>query len=606
MTYQAWYSDGLRDLSVTAYIVIIMFASLLLGWRFAIFMGLLSIASIWYFSMMEYLGVRPLTIDNPINYAFDLTSIFLLVDVLIYLLIAGWTRTLQISRLELQERLRAEEKAQNELNERRIIESALRDREERFRKVFNAGQVAICIASLEEGSFIDANEAFWKWTQLRPEAALGHTAIEFGLWEGTDARKKFVRELLEKRSLKNVEVEFPNPSGQKRDTLAFYELIQLEGEECVLAMFYDVTERKQAENALKDAEARTRALLTAVPDLIFEITKDGTLTGYIPSSKNVPAMQPEQFLGSNIRELFPPTIADQTLFALERALETDQLHAFEYGMPPGEEVQFFEARVSAVSPQLAIMMVRDISQRKWIEADREMLIKELEDKNAELERFTYTVSHDLKSPLITIKGFLGFLEKDASAGNIARLKADIKRIADATDKMQLLLNELLELSRIGRLINPYEQVSFEEIVHEAVELVQGRLLGNHIKVHIKKKMPLVYADRRRLVEVLQNLVDNSAKFVGNQPKPKIEIGHQGEEDGKPIFFVRDNGIGIEPQHQDRIFGLFNKLDADSEGTGIGLTLVKRIIEVHRGRIWVQSEAGKGSTFFFTLQTELEV
>src|SRR5258706_423995 len=497
MTYQAWYSDGLRDLSVTAYIVIIMFASLLLGWRFAIFMGLLSIASIWYFSMMEYLGVRPLTIDNPINYAFDLTSIFLLVDFLIYLLIAGWTRSLQ-----------------------------------------------------------------------------------------------------------NVEVEFPNPSGQKRDTLAFYELIQLEGEECVLAMFYDVTERKQAENALKDAEARTRALLTAVPDLIFEITKDGTLTGYIPSSKNVPAMQPEQFLGSNIRELFPPTIADQTLFALERALETDQLHAFEYGMPPGEEVQFFEARVSAVSPQLAIMMVRDISQRKWIEADREMLIKELEDKNAELERFTYTVSHDLKSPLITIKGFLGFLEKDASAGNIARLKADIKRIADATDKMQLLLNELLELSRIGRLINPYEQVSFEEIVHEAVELVQGRLLGNHIKVHIKKKMPLVYADRRRLVEVLQNLVDNSAKFVGNQPKPKIEIGHQGEEDGKPIFFVRDNGIGIEPQHQDRIFGLFNKLDADSEGTGIGLTLVKRIIEVHRGRIWVQSEAGKGSTFFFTLQTEL--
>src|SRR5258708_32504051 len=105
-----------------------------------------------------------------------------------------------------------------------------------------------------------------------------------------------------------------------------------------------------------------------------------------------------------------------------------------------------------------------------------MLMKELEDKNGELERFTYTVSHDLKSPFITIKGFLGFLEKDASAGNIARLKADIKRIADATDKMQLLLNELLELSRIGRLINPYEQVSFEEIVHEALDLGQVRCL----------------------------------------------------------------------------------------------------------------------------------
>ena len=103
--------------------------------------------------------------------------------------------------------------------------------------------------------------------------------------------------------------------------------------------------------------------------------------------------------------------------------------------------------------------------------------------------------------------------------------------------------------------------------------------------------------------MIQNLIDNAAKFMGDQTHPRIEIGFDGYEDEKPILYVADNGIGIDVVHHDRIFGLFNKLDANSEGTGIGLALVKRIIEVHGGRIWVESEAGKGATFFFTLQTE---
>lgn len=311
-------------------------------------------------------------------------------------------------------------------------------------------------------------------------------------------------------------------------------------------------------------------------------------------------MPPEEFIGRNIRELFPPAIADQTMFALERSLETGQLHAFEYGMPPGEEVQFFEARITAVTLEFAIIMVRDISQRKWVETEREKLINELEEKNSELERFTYTVSHDLKSPLITIKGFLGFLERDAASGNTVRLKADTQRIADATDKMQTLLNELLELSRVGRLTNPYQFVPFEELVREALEIVHGRLHEKNIEVHVDENLPIIYGDRQRLIEVLQNLLDNAAKFMGQTPNPRIEIKVEGQEDGKPIFVISDNGIGIDPVHHDRVFGLFNKLDARSEGTGIGLTLVKRIIEVHGGRIWVQSEAEKGAAFYFTL------
>jgi signal transduction histidine kinase len=243
---------------------------------------------------------------------------------------------------------------------------------------------------------------------------------------------------------------------------------------------------------------------------------------------------------------------------------------------------------------------RELKERKRAEAEREKVIKELEAKNAELERFTYTVSHDLKSPLITISGFLGLLEADARSGNRDKFKGDLQRINEAAEKMKRLLDELLELSRIGRLVNPPSDTSFSRIVEEALSLTKGRLMAGNIKVHVEKDLPIVHGDRPRLVEVMQNLIDNAAKFMGDQSAPKIEIGMQNTNAGK-IFFVKDNGIGIEPNHHEKIFGLFDKLDPHSDGTGVGLALARRIVEVHGGRIWVESEGkGKGSMLCFTL------
>lgn len=486
-----------------------------------------------------------------------------------------------------------------DVSEQRRTEHALKESEERFRKVFQASPVAICITTLEGGRLVDANDAYWNLTGYEPETSLGRTVEELEMWDSMEARHAFVEEIKLKRSLLNPDYEFMDvKTEQLHRAIALYELIDLDGETCMLSMFYDVTERRKAEAALKSAEARTRAILYAIPDMIFEVSHDGIILDFMASSGLSPVMDPSEFIGKNIRNLFPAAIAEQTFFALERSLGSGQLHAFEYGLPPGEEVQFFEARVSAVTSRSAIMMVRDISQRKWVETEREELIRELEEKNSELERFTYTVSHDLKSPLITIKGFLGFLEQDASSGNITRLRGDLQRIADATDKMQSLLNELLQLSRIGRLVNPPQSVPFNDIVKNALDLVHGRLQANNVRVQVQDDMPVVYGDRQRMVELVQNLIDNSAKFIG--PNPYIEIGHIGYENEKPIFFVRDNGIGVEPIHHDRIFGLFNKLNADSEGTGVGLALVKRIVEIHGGRIWLKSDLGKGATFFFTL------
>jgi len=253
------------------------------------------------------------------------------------------------------------------------------------------------------------------------------------------------------------------------------------------------------------------------------------------------------------------------------------------------------AGLAIENARLNLALEDDLNRRK-------ALIEELETKNAELERFTYTVSHDLKSPLVTITGFLGYLEQDALAGNTERIKNNINRISNAARKMQALLNDLLELSRIGRLMNSPEDIPFNEIVHEAVDRVHGRLDEINATIEIQRDLPVVNGDRIRLVEVIQNLIDNAAKYTNPASRARIEIGTKTDEQNSIVFYVRDNGIGIAPNYHENIFGLFNKLNATSEGTGIGLTLVKRIIEVHGGRIWVESDTGQGATFYFTLPT----
>ncbi len=231
--------------------------------------------------------------------------------------------------------------------------------------------------------------------------------------------------------------------------------------------------------------------------------------------------------------------------------------------------------------------------------------EELEAKNAELERFTYTVSHDLKSPLVTIKGFLGLLEKDALAGDHDRMRSDIERIKNAAATMNRLLDELLELSRVGRQINPSEDVALGEVARLAVELLAVEIEDRGVEVEITPDLPVVTGDRIRLLEVFQNLLANAVKFMGGESAPRIEIGVRRDDDPQ-IIFISDNGIGIDPRYQEKIFGLFERLDGQVEGTGVGLALVKRIVELHGGRIWIESPGeGYGSVFCFTLETPRE-
>jgi len=368
------------------------------------------------------------------------------------------------------------------------------------------------------------------------------------------------------------------------------------------------TDREMLERALDlssqellQANSEMRAIFQAIPDLLLRLDNKGTVLGYEAGGTTSFFLQLHELLGTRIQDIPLKEVGDKFREAIQ-ALESRPVVSTEYSLSLHGQRHYYEARLLPLLEDQIIVIIRNITERVQAEAEREVMIKELEAKNTELERFTYTVSHDLKSPLITIAGFIGFLEKDVLAGNLERLKEDVTHINSAVTSMQRLLSELLELSRIGRLMNPPEESSFEKIAREAVELVRGRIAARGVEVEIAPGLPTVYGDRARLVEMMQNLVDNAVKFTGDQLQPRVEIGMCGADaDGRPVLFVRDNGIGIDPRYQDRIFDLFDKLDPTSEGTGVGLTLVKRIVETHDGRIWVESEGkGRGSTFYFTL------
>ncbi len=270
------------------------------------------------------------------------------------------------------------------------------------------------------------------------------------------------------------------------------------------------------------------------------------------------------------------------------------------------EAAFSESDITAL--QTMTDQVANAIETARLFDDRINLIRELEAKNAELEQFTYTVSHDLKSPLVTIRGFLGYLSDDARKGDFARFDMDLSRVVSATVTMQALLNDLLSLSKVGRTVDTTENVPLGDVAAGVLELIHVDYGKKQIQVKLAEDLPVVRVNRTRVTEVIQNLLVNALKFSWQQPIPSVEIGFCGTDEGTgyPILFVRDNGVGIDPKFHAQIFGLFNRLNPDIEGTGVGLTLVKRIVEMYGGRIWVQSEGkGTGSTFYFTLPPAMD-
>ena len=361
-------------------------------------------------------------------------------------------------------------------------------------------------------------------------------------------------------------------------------------------------ERKKAEEKLK----RYQFMVESAHDAVF--FKDLKSRYIIANDKTLEAfgLSREEVIGKNDYEVMP------NKEEAKKNVDDDQM-VFKTGNPAeiikhmtdadGKEYWFHAVKVphfdTAGNVTGLVGIARDVTERKRTEEERERFLKELEAKAAEMNRFTYTVSHDLRSPLVTVQGFVEMLRKDLERNEKEKVESDLKFIENGTAKMEHLLNDTLQLSRIGRMVNPPEDVPFGKIAQEALEQTAHQIKSSGVEITVAEDFPAVHVDRVRIVEVLVNLITNSINYMGEQPSPKIDIVYR-IDDSETVFFVQDNGIGIDKSQHERVFELFYKVDKSSKGTGAGLAIVKRIIEVHNGRIWIESEKGKGCTVCFTL------
>lgn len=548
--------------------------------------------------------------------------------------------------------------AVQDITERKVADQKLRDSLHQQEAILNNIPDMAWMKDLDS-RYIAVNEQFLRISGLRAEEVVGKTDKE--IWEPSFAEmyRHDDLEVMQSGVRKTVEELQKDGSGKEYWVETTKTPIRNESGQVIgtTGIARDISERKKTE----EAEQRRREMLAKVIDLGKQVTEAGDLNTILDKIWNgvhdqlgfdrlgIFLYDPERYAMNGVigTDRFGMKTATNVSFDVSKwstfglllekpnGLYVTKNYDVENNIPPENEM-YGVKHYAAVAvwagnkPVAAITVDQLVTQRPILPEQLEALrlfagyaglgiensrlntalqkelansqgfIQELENKNTELERFTYTVSHDLKSPLVTITGFLGYLEQDARNGKFENFSRDMHRIRQAVEKMQTLLNDLLELSRIGRIVNDPIEIEFGSIVRDALALLEGAITARNIRTDFVDDGTKVFGDRVRLLEVVQNLVENSIKFMGKQTDPFIKVGSMRDEEGKPIFFVQDNGIGIEPQYQDRIFGLFNKLDANTEGTGIGLALVKRIIEVHNGKIWLESEPGKGTTFYFTL------
>ena len=401
--------------------------------------------------------------------------------------------------------------------------------------------------------------------------------------------------------------------GLKSRTLTFYLvlglalLLQLG---IILLLIRSIRRRRRIERQLRDREAELRQshkmtslLLDSTAEGIYGTDKEGFCTFCNAAALRLLGYQEaDQLLGQQMHALIHHHHANGTPFPetecpLVQCME-EQQHT--------EDDSFWRADGSSFPVEYWSYPVRDEEQLvgsvvSFIDISvRKAAQRALQQKNKELEQFVYTVSHDLKSPLITINTFLGMLEQDIAANNSENIKTDMDYIRGATAKMEQLLAALLRLSRVGRLETPSETLSFRTLIDESLGVLAGSIQAHQIDVKVEPADLQLYGDPLQLGQIWQNLIENAIKYRGDHATPRIEIGVDTTS-AEPEFYVRDNGIGIAPEQSERIFGLFAQLNATSDGCGLGLALVKKIVEHYQGEIRVESDGpGQGSCFRFAL------
>jgi PAS domain S-box-containing protein len=337
-------------------------------------------------------------------------------------------------------------------------------------------------------------------------------------------------------------------------------------------------------------------------DLLCTVSPDGRLVDLNPAWERTLGYNRDELRGYPLKELFHPDDQAMTMAAFQRVTNEPAAGRFESRCRHKEGHYRWLAWAVVISPQdqLLYAAARDITERYLAEEKLRQQTEELERSNRELEQFAYVASHDLQEPLRLVSSYVQLLARRYQGKLDQDADEFIGFVVEGANRMKSLITDLLAYSRVGSRGKEFAPVEMEEIFKRAVGTLQLAIEEAGATV-THDPLPAVLGDAVQIIQLLQNLIGNAIKFRGTEP-PRVHVGAAQLREHW-LFFVRDNGIGIDPQHTERVFVIFQRLHLQEEypGTGIGLAICRKIVERHGGRIWVDSEPGKGATFYFTLQ-----
>ena len=518
-----------------------------------------------------------------------------------------------------------------DITERKKMEETLRESECKFRSVVEQSYSGIMLCD-EQGILIESNNAQENISGVKREEMIGKFVWDVLFSVTVEERRtpkiyENVKLSLQKmfktgkvpKNNQVQEVEIQRPDGKRLFIEQLIFTIPTDKGFRVCNLIQDITDRKKMEKALIESEEKFRETLQQSYDGIAIANEQGTLIEWNPALEQITGLKKKNMIGKNLWDMHYQISPEE-----KRTPEmVEKLKSIQMPLLKGKiamngsrivdrEIQNSDGRYRSIQSidfpiktEKGVMLAsfnRDITERKEAEKQLKETVEELKRSNEELQRFAYVASHDLQEPLRTVASFTQLLEKRYKG----RLDSDadefMEYIVEAAVRMKELIGALLDYSRITTKSGEFKSVNIGLILDQTVENLKYAIKESNAKI-ICGKMPVVMGNDVQLRRVFQNLISNAIKFKKEGNAPEIHISAVKDENNvEYIFSVQDNGIGIEKQYLDRIFVIFQRLHTQDEyhGTGIGLSIVKRIIERHGGRIWVESEFGAGSTFYFTL------
>jgi len=498
-----------------------------------------------------------------------------------------------------------------DITQSKKIEQEHHDIKEKFETVFMSSPNSIIISSYESGKCLDINYHFMQSFGFSGQEAIGKSFEELNIWVNEDEAVHYANLLSAKNKAEDLECMLRTKSGEIRQVLISGEIIEIENEKCLISIIQDISQLKQSQLNLENERLRLQKLIETLPDLmwmkdtsgVFIICNEKFTRFSGKEKKDIIGKTDYDFIAEGHADIYKKE--DQEIIRSKKPVHCIKRETFAGSRNDKlfdiSKVPIFDKQNNVIG---ILGIARDMTELHELNENLEKKVqertKQLEDSYHQLEKFTYSVSHDLTAPLRHIAGFAGFLIESVDSPSEETVEC-YEKIRSSIKKMNTMIKSLLNLARLESKELHKTEIDLNDLIKKVISEFEPDTKGKNIRWGIAE-LPMIYADLNLIKIVFTNILSNAIKFTSKKQNPAIEIGVALTNDGNKEIFIRDNGAGFDMKYAEDVFDVFKRLhsEEDFQGTGVGMATVKQIVNKHNGEIRVESKVNAGTTFFLTL------